>query len=188
MKRLSACFVAVLATWLPATGAHPPLPGLDVAYVETPPEGVEMMLDIASVSPDDYVIDLGTGDGRIAIGAAKRGARAIGVDLDPLLVEKARINAAIAGVSDRVEFIEQNLFDTDLSNATVVTMFLNEEVNLRLRATLLAKLNPGTRVVSHNFDMGDWRPDRHVAFMYRSDGNVFLHDIFLWVIPEPQAQ
>lgn len=160
----------------------------DVAYVETPPEGVELMLEVASVGPDDYVIDLGTGDGRIAIAAAKRGARALGVEIDPKLVAKARANAFAAGVADRVEIIEQNLFDTDLREATVVTMFLNEDVNLRLRPRLLDQLEPAARVVSHNFDMGDWKPDRHVPFLHEENSNVFLHDVFLWVIPEQAAQ
>lgn len=178
----------LLALTFGAAGAHDPPPNFDAAYVETPPEGVEMMLDVAGVGPGDYVIDLGTGDGRIAIGAAKRGARAKGVDLDPQLIDEAKQNAADARVSDRVEFIEQNLFDTDLSEATVVVMFLNEATNLKLRPTLLTTLQPGTRVVSHNFDMGDWRPDRHVAFMHRSEGSVFLHDIFLWIIKEETTQ
>jgi predicted O-methyltransferase YrrM len=161
---------------------------LDVAYVETPPEGVTLMLDLAAVGPGDYVIDLGTGDGRIAIAAAERGARAKGVDLDPQRIDEARANAAAAGVADRVEFVVEDLFETDLRDATVVTMFLNEEVNLRIRPALLARLAPGSRVVSHNFDMGDWQPARHVSFLHRSEGNVFLHDVFLWVIPGNPAQ
>ena len=160
---------------------------LDVAYVETPPEGVAMMLELAAVGPDDYVIDLGTGDGRIAIAAALRGALAKGVDIDPQRIQQALANAAAAGVEDRTEFVVEDLFDTDLSKATVVAMYLNEEVNLRLRPTLLAELEPGTRVVSHNFGMGDWQPDRHVTFLHRTGGNVFLHDIYLWFVPARPA-
>ena len=156
----------------------------DVAYVETPPEAVELMLDVASVGPGDFVIDLGTGDGRIAIAAAKRGARALGVEIDPELVERARANVLAAGVADQVDIVQQDLFETDLSQASVVAMFLNEEVNLRLRPRLREVLEPGTRVVSHNFGMGDWRPDRQVPFLHEQNGNVFLHDVYLWVIPE----
>lgn len=161
---------------------------LDVAYVETPPAGVAMMLDLAAVGPDDYVIDLGTGDGRIAIAAALRGARAKGVDIDPERIRQALANAEAAGVGDRTEFVVEDLFDTELSEATVVAMYLNEEVNLRLRPALLSRLEPGTRVVSHNFGMGDWQPDRHMTFLHRAGGNVFLHDLYLWVVPARPAR
>ncbi|MDX1498497.1 MAG: 50S ribosomal protein L11 methyltransferase [Woeseiaceae bacterium] len=183
-RKLQQLFTAAVAAGIGTVMAVE----LDVAYVETPPAGVAMMMDLAAVGPDDYVIDLGTGDGRIAIAAALRGARAKGVDIDPARVREAVANAEAAGVADRVEFIVEDLFDTDLSKATVVAMYLNEEVNLRLRPTLLAVLEPGTRVVSHNFGMGDWQPDRHVNFLNRSGGNVFLHDIYLWVVPTRQAR
>jgi cyclopropane fatty-acyl-phospholipid synthase-like methyltransferase len=155
---------------------------LDVPYVETPPELVEVMMDIAEIGPDDYVIDLGTGDGRILIAAANRGATGIGVDLDPVKVGEARQNAKDAGINDKVEFIEQDLFETDLSNATVITLFLNEEVNMRLRPALL-KLKPGTKIVSHMFTMGDWQPLRYQQVIRNNDGNFLIHEVFYWEVP-----
>ena len=162
---------------------------LDVAYVETPEEIIDLMLDMSSVGRGDYVVDLGTGDGRIAIAAAKRGAVSLGVDLDPQRVQVAIENAATAGVSERVMFLEQDLFETDFSQASVVTMFLNESVNLKLRAALLDKLRPGARVVSHNFDMGDWQPDKHQQFLRNANNNFYIHDVYYWEIPaEVQGQ
>jgi SAM-dependent methyltransferase len=131
----------------------------EVPYVPTPPEVVDAMLKMAKVTKDDVVYDLGSGDGRIVIAAAKQyGARGIGVDIDPKRVEEARANAKRAGVADRATFKEQDLFDTDLREATVVTMYLLPQVNLRLRPKLFRELKPGTRVVSHSFDMGGWKP------------------------------
>jgi precorrin-6B methylase 2 len=156
---------------------------LDVAYVETPEEVIPVMLTMAQVGRGDYVIDLGTGDGRIVIAAVKLGAVGLGVDLDPQRVRAAKENAEKAGVSDRVMFLEQDLFETDLSHASVVTMYLNSAVNLRLRPTLLEKLEPGTRIVSHNFDMEDWLPDEHQQFLRNADGNFYIHDVYYWVIP-----
>jgi predicted RNA methylase len=155
---------------------------LDVPYVETPPELVEVMMEIAKINADDYVIDLGTGDGRIAIAAAKRGAIGVGVDLDTALIAKANQNAIDAGVKDKIQFIEQDLFDTDLSQATVITLFLNEEVNLKLRPALL-KLKPGTRIVSHMFAMGDWQPLRYQQAMINNNGNFYIHEVFYWEVP-----
>lgn len=153
-------------------------PKLDVPYLGTRPAVVAQMLEIAEVGPDDYVIDLGAGDGRILIAAARdRGARGLGIDIDPVMVRKARANAERAGVADRVRFETTDLFKTDLSEADVVTMFLLPEVNLRLRPRLLAQLRPGARVVSHAFDMGDWRPDET-----RRVGGAVVH---LWRVPEP---
>lgn len=134
------------------------------------------MLDMADVGPGDYVIDLGSGDGRILIAAARdRGARGIGIEIDPVLVREATANAAAAGIADRVTFKAQDLFETPLAEADVVTMFLLPEVNLKLRPRLLAQLKPGARVVSHVFDMGDWRPDET-----RRVGGARVH---LWTIP-----
>ena len=156
---------------------------LDVPYVETPDDIVTLMLDMVEVTDSDYVIDLGTGDGRIVIGAVKRGATGLGVDLDPQRIEEARLNADKAGVSDRVKFEVGDLFQTDISAATVVTLFLNSEVNMRLRPALFKQLKPGTRVVSHNFDMEDWQPDRQEQLMLNANNNFYIHDIFYWVIP-----
>ncbi|NNE39145.1 MAG: class I SAM-dependent methyltransferase [Gammaproteobacteria bacterium] len=155
---------------------------LDVPYVETPPELVEIMMDLAEIGPDDYVIDLGTGDGRILIAAAKRGAAGTGIDLDPVRIEEAKQNAVDAGVENNLQFIEQDLFETDISKATVITLFLNEEVNLKLRPALL-KLKPGTKIVSHMFAMGDWQPLRYQQVLRNNNGNFLIHEVFYWEVP-----
>lgn len=155
-----------------------------VPFVVSPEEIVDRMLRIADVGAGDYVIDLGSGDGRIVIGAARRGARALGIDIDPSLVEKARENARQAGVSDRTEFQAKDLFETDLSAATAITMYLLPEVNLKLRPRLLA-LKPGTRVVSHDWDMGDWEPDETIELRTpeKPVGLGGKSRVFLWVVP-----
>ena len=155
-----------------------------VPFVVSPEEVVDRMLRIADVGADDYLIDLGSGDGRIVIGAAKRGARALGIDIDPTLVAKGRENAAAAGVSDQTEFIAQDLFDTDLSRASVVTMYLLPEVNLRLRPKLLA-LKPGTRLVSHDWNMGEWEPDETIELRTpeKPVGLGGKSRIHLWIVP-----
>jgi SAM-dependent methyltransferase len=135
----------------------------DVPFVVTPDNVTHEMLRLAAVKAGDFVIDLGSGDGRIVIVAARQfGARGLGVEIVPELVAKSLENARRAGVADRVEFRVQDLFATDLSPATVITMYLLPEVNLQLRPRLLA-LKPGTRIVSHDWDMGDWKPDRVVT-------------------------
>jgi SAM-dependent methyltransferase len=154
---------------------------LDVPYVPTPEPVVEKMLDLANVNKGDYVIDLGSGDGRIVIAAAKRGATGHGIDLDPDRVSEARVNATKAEVSDRVMFMEENIFDTDFSNASVITMYLLPTVNEKLRPELLNKLEPGTRVVSHSFDMDEWKADKRVTV--KDDDGSGSHDIYYWVIP-----
>jgi predicted RNA methylase len=149
----------------------------DVVYVPTPPEVVEEMLQLANVKSNDLVYDLGSGDGRIVIAAAqKRGARGIGIDIDPERIQEANENARKAGVSDRVQFRQQDLFETDFSNATVVTLYLLPELNVKLRPKLLSQLKPGTRIVSHAFDMGDWKPDKVVQVGDRT--------VYYWVVPE----
>lgn len=148
---------------------------LDVPYVPTPNDVVERMLDLADVAPGDYVIDLGSGDGRIVIAAAKRGAVGHGVDLNPERVREARENAELEGVSDRIMFLQEDIFETDFNKASVVTMYLLTSVNRELRPTLLEKLRPGTRVVSHSFDMGEWKPDDFQRYANRN--------IYFWVIP-----
>ncbi|KLE35999.1 hypothetical protein AAW00_00780 [Aurantiacibacter luteus] len=151
-------------------------PKLDVPYVTTRSVTVDAMLDMAEVEAGDYLIDLGTGDGRILIAAAHdRGASGLGVDLDPVLIRQARDEAADLGLSDRIDFIEQDLFETPLGEADVVTLFLLPEVNLRLRPRLLAQLRPGARVVSNRFDMGDWEPDE--------ERRVAGYPAYLWIIP-----
>ncbi|CAN0329289.1 unnamed protein product, partial [Phaeothamnion confervicola] len=155
-----------------------------VPFVVSPEEVVDRMLRIADIGPADHVIDLGSGDGRIVIGAAKRGARALGIDIDPTLVERARANAAAAGVSDRATFVAQDLFETDLSKASVVTMYLLPEVNLKLRPKLLT-LKPGTRIVSHDWNMGDWEPDETIELRTpeKPVGLGGKSRVHLWIIP-----
>jgi ribosomal protein L11 methylase PrmA len=132
------------------------------------------MLRLGEVGPADVVYDLGCGDGRIVVEAARRGARAVGVDLDPARIREARENVRRAGVEDRVELRQGDLFDVDVSAATVVTLYLWPEVNLRLRPKLLRELRPGTRVVSHEHDMGDWKPDAAVEARGAK--------VYLWIV------
>ena len=134
-------------------------PGKDVVWVPTPQALVDKMLDMAKVTPQDIVMDLGSGDGRTVITAAKRGARAYGIEYDPDMVELSKRNAATAGVSDRATFEKADLFETDLSKATVITLFLLPSINLQLRPKIL-DLKPGTRIVSNTFTMDDWQPKR----------------------------
>ncbi|MCZ7563980.1 MAG: class I SAM-dependent methyltransferase [Burkholderiales bacterium] len=155
-------------------------------YVPTPPVAVERMLALAQVTRDDVVMDLGSGDGRIVIAAAKRhGARATGVEYDPRLVAVSRRNAGAAGVADRVRFLEGDLFKVDLSPATVVTVYLLPDVNRKLRDKLLAELRPGTRVVAHDFDMESWRPDRVESFYApeKHNGRGGESRVLLWIVP-----
>jgi SAM-dependent methyltransferase len=156
--------------------AQPDLPEKDVPYVPTSAETVDQMLRMAEVSSDDVVYDLGSGDGRIVIAAARDyGARGIGIDIDPVRILEAEENAERAGVTDRVEFIQGDLFDADLSDATVVTLYLLTSVNLRLRPKLLAELKPGTPVVSHDFAMGEWEPD--------AIADLGEDIVYLWIVP-----
>jgi precorrin-6B methylase 2 len=133
--------------------------GKDVVWVPTPQALVEKMLDLAKVTPQDFVMDLGSGDGRTVITAAKRGARAQGIEYNPDMVELSKRNAAAAGVSDKANFVKADLFETDFSKAQVVTMFLLPSINMRLRPQIL-KMKPGTRIVSNTFTMEDWQPDQ----------------------------
>jgi precorrin-6B methylase 2 len=149
---------------------------LDVPYVPTRQKVVDEMLKMAQVGPRDVLYDLGSGDGRIVITAAKEfGARGVGVDLDPNRILESNRNASRAGVADRVRFIEGDLFEADISEATVVTLYLLRGVNLKLRPKLLRDLRPGTRIVSHNYDMDKWRPDQ--------EESIGSHDIYYWVVP-----
>lgn len=150
----------------------------DVPFVPTPQEVVDAMLKLANVNSEDVLVDLGSGDGRIVISAVKNHGvkRAVGIEIDPALVALSRRNIEMAGIADRAEIIQQNLFDADLSKYTVITMYLLPSVNLRLRPRLL-RLRPGTRIVSHAFDMGEWKPDK----VQQVDGRM----IYLWIVPEP---
>lgn len=152
-----------------------------VPFVPTPEVVVEQMLELANVSGEDVLYDLGSGDGRIPITAAKKyGTRSTGVEIDPALVERSRENAESANVSDNVEFLQQDLFATDLREATVVTLYLLPDVNLKLRSKLLEELEPGTRIVSHDFNMGEWQPERVVQVQ----GPTGQHILYYWVVPE----
>ena len=149
----------------------------DVIYVPTPPEVVKAMLETAGVTAKDLVYDLGCGDGRIVIEAAKSyGARGVGIDIDPERIKEATANAAKAGVGDRVKFTQADLFETDLSPATVVTLYLLESLNLKLQPKLVSELKPGTRIVSHAFSMGPWTPDKELTVEGRR--------VYLWMIPK----
>jgi len=150
---------------------------LDVPYEPSSEEVVRTMLEIAQVGKNDLVYDLGCGDGRIIIAAARQaGARGVGVDLDPKRIRESLKNARKAKVTDRVEFFQQDLFQTDIGEATVVMLYLWPEVNLKLRPKLLRELKPGTRVVSHSHHMGSWEPDRTII---APEG----HSVYFWVIP-----
>jgi ribosomal protein L11 methylase PrmA len=163
---------ALAAPFVPPAAAQPPQRP-DVGYVPTPAGVVRAMLDLAKVGPRDTVYDLGSGDGRIAIAAGRRGARALGIDIDPARVEEARRNAARAKLEARVRFVRGDLFELDLAPATVITLYLLPQLNLRLRPTLQS-LAGGTRIVSHGFDMGDWRPLRTIQVEFRP--------VHLWIV------
>jgi methylase of polypeptide subunit release factors len=157
----------------------------DVVYVPTPQVVVDEMLSMAKAGPRDFVIDLGSGDGRMVITAAKKfGARGFGVDLDPVLLKRSNDTARAEGVADRARFVDQNLFETDLSQATVITTYLLPEMNARLRPKILA-LRPGTRVVAHDYHMGDWIADeeRTLQVPEKKVGNPGVSYIYLWIVP-----
>lgn len=169
---LAACVVTLACA---AAADDGPARKPDVPYEPTPPEVVAEMLRLAEVGPRDVVYDLGCGDGRIVIAAAKLGARGVGIDLDPRLIREARENARAAGVEDRVDFRVGDLFEADVRPATVVTLFLWPQVNLKLRPRLHEQLAPGSRVVSYWHDMGDWKPEKTVKAGRAS--------LYLWRIP-----
>jgi hypothetical protein len=157
----------------PAAAAPPRTP--DVIFVPTPPEVVDAMLAVAKVGPSDVLYDLGSGDGRIPVTAAKRfGTRGVGVDIDPQRIKEANENAKEAGVTNKVTFVQGDLFEQDLSQATVISLYLLPSLNMKLRPTLL-KLKPGTRIVSHAFDMGDWTPQQTL--------NIGGRAVYFWTVP-----
>ena len=149
-------------------------------YVPTPQDVVERMLGLASVGKGDVVADLGSGDGRLVVTAAKQfGARGVGVDIDPARIAEGRANAKQAGVESLVEFRQQDLMEADISQATVVTLYLLSSSNVKLRPRLLSKLKPGARIVSHQFGMGDWAPDKVETF---TDSNGTSRTLYLWTV------
>jgi SAM-dependent methyltransferase len=180
LSTLALSAIAVCAhAQAPKTEFHPEVgqSGKDVVWVPSPQELVNKMLDIAKVTPKDFVIDLGSGDGRTVITAAKRGAHALGIEYNPDMVALSRRNAENAGVGGKAEFVEADIFKSDLTKATVITMFLLTDLNLRLRPTILT-LKPGTRVVSNTFRMGEWEPDQTVEL-----GCDTYCTAYLWIVP-----
>lgn len=157
--------------------------GKDVVWVPTPQALVDKMLDMAKVTPDDIVMDLGSGDGRTVIAAAKRGATASGIEYDPDMVELSKRNAAAAGLSNKATFVKADLFETDLSKATVITMFLLPHINLELRPKLL-ELKPGTRIVSNSFTMDDWQADETASI---AEDCVSWCNALMWIVPAKVA-
>lgn len=181
MKNLKYIFTLLVITMMSGliTFAQTAETKKDVPYVPTQQSVVEGMLNLAKVGKDDVVYDLGCGDGRIVITSAKLyGTSGVGVDIDPERIKEANENAKKEGVEEKVSFIEGDLFKQDFSKATVVTLYLLPEVNLRLRPILLEQLKPGTRIVSHAFSMGDWEPEQTIEI----DGST----IYLWTVPEKQ--
>ena len=179
LHRIAACLVLVGALVLPAAAQQPQgkLRTPDVIFVPTPQEVVDAMLKVAKVTKDDIIYDLGSGDGRIPVTAAKvYGARAIGIDIDPERIAEANANAKAEGVTDKVTFLNQDLFTTDISEATVVTLYLLPSLNVKLRPKLMKELKPGTRIVSHAFDMGDWKPEQTLEVDNRT--------VYYWTIPK----
>jgi len=195
-KSLTALLAIMTLIFLSRVAAQQKEP--EVPFVPTPDEAVAEMLKIANVGKDDVLYDLGCGDGRIVITAAKKfGCRGVGIDIDPKRIRESRENAIEAGVSDRVQFIQMDLFEADIREATVVTLYLLSEVNLRLRPKLFRELSPGTRVVSHEFSMGDWEPDATTSVKTEDYRDPYIfdywyeqiddywreHNILFWVIP-----
>ena len=178
--RLALTAIALAVCLVPGA-AQPRSQKPDVIYVPTPQPVVEAMLQLAEVKATDVVYDLGSGDGRIVITAAKKnGARGVGLDIDQVMVTKARENAAAAGVADRVQFVAEDLFEADIRPASVVTLYLLQSLNERLRPKLVRELKPGTRIVSHVFNMGpEWPPSQTTT--------VESSRIFLWSIPARQT-
>jgi SAM-dependent methyltransferase len=187
--KVTVCSFAVLVlfTSLAISQTRQPAHQLDVPYVPTTEEAVKAMLKLADVKPADIVYDLGCDDGRIVIAAAKEyGVHGVGIDINPERIQEANANAKKAGVEKLVRFEENDLFDADVHEATVVTLFLLNTVSLRLRPKLLRELKPGTRIVSNTFDMGDWKPDQEFTLDDDADfdKNGVSHKFFLWIVPQ----
>ena len=176
---LTALLSLGIASPQSAQPKHPP----DVPYVPSTEEAVDAMLKLADVKASDILYDLGCGDGRIVIAAAKKfGTHATGIDIDPTRIAEARENARKAGVEKLVRFEEKDLFDADIHQATVVTLFLLPDVNLRLKDKLLSDLKPGTRIVSNTFDMGDWKADKETTIGEPGDQIGLSHHFYLWIV------
>jgi SAM-dependent methyltransferase len=184
-RTLGRSFAAlVLFTSIAIAQTTQPTHQLDVPYVPTTEQAVKEMLKLADVKSSDTVYDLGCGDGRIVIAAAKEyGAHGVGIDINPERIQEAEANAKKAGVEKLVRFEQYDLFDADIHEATVVTLFLLNSVNLKLRPKLLKDLKPGTRVVSNTFHMGDWKPDKESTLDSDDADYGLSHKFFLWIIP-----
>lgn len=168
-------------TTQPTPATQPPEREPDVPYVPTPEPVVAEMLRLANVKKGDVIYDLGCGDGRIVITAAQKyGTRGVGIDINPERIAEAKANAKKAGVTNLVEFRQQDLFKTKFGEATVVTLYLLPDINVKLRPQLLKQLKPGTRIVSHDFDMGEWKPDKTVQVQ----GPNRQHTLYLWTVPK----
>jgi SAM-dependent methyltransferase len=176
VRRIALC-LAILAACVVPSSAQQPLRSPDVIFVPTPQEVVDAMLKLAKVTKNDVVYDLGSGDGRIPITAAKTyGARGVGIDIDPQRIKEANANLAQSGITgNRVRFLNQDLFTTDISDATVVTLYLLPSLNLKLLPKFEKELKPGTRIVSHSFDMGDWKPEQTIT--------VDSRNVYFWTWP-----
>lgn len=179
LRAISACILLLLALSAGAQTAQKELRAPDVIFVPTPHEVVDAMLKVAKVGQGDVLYDLGSGDGRIPITAAQKYgiARGIGIDINPQRIREANENLRKAGVGDRVRFINADLYESDLSSATVITLYLLPELNLKLLPKLLKEVKPGTRIVSHAFDMGTWKPEQSL--------DVGGRKVFFWTIPAP---
>lgn len=176
--------VAVLSAAMAAAQSAAPRREPDVPYVPTTEAAVEAMLKLADVKKTDVVYDLGCGDGRIVITAAKNlGARGVGIDINPVRIGEAKENAKKAGVEKLVRFEENDLFEADIKEATVVTLFLLPHINLKLRPKLLQDLKPGTRIVSNTFDMGDWKPEKEAVVPDTDDDSYLSHKLYFWIVP-----
>jgi precorrin-6B methylase 2 len=192
LARLSFAFLSAIFSTLAfaqATQTYEPTvgqEGKDVVWVPTPQAVVDKMLDMAKVTPRDFVMDLGSGDGRTVITAAKRGARALGIEYNPEMVELSKRNAEKEGVAGKATFVKADLFETDFSQATVITMFLLPDINLKLRPKILS-LKPGTRVVSNSFTMGDWEADETAELNSAQGCNNSWCTALLWIVPASVA-
>lgn len=189
LLRKSSIVSGILVGVLAVTACHAqdskPRRDPDVPYVPTTDEAVKAMLQLAGVKKSDVVYDLGCGDGRIVVTAAKEfGARGVGIDINPVRIKEAKENAKKSGVENLVRFEENDLFEAKIDEATVVTLFLLSSVNLKLRPKLLAELKPGTRIVSNTFDMGDWKPEKEMTVGNEDEASYLSHRLYLWTVPQ----
>jgi SAM-dependent methyltransferase len=192
-KSFPCAWIVVALLWVTVAAAQNAKPQRepDVPYVPTTEPAVEAMLKLADVKKTDIVYDLGCGDGRIVVAAAKNfGAHGVGIDINPVRINEAKESAKKAGVENLVRFEENDLFQADIHEATVVTLFLLPNINLKLRPKLLKDLKPGTRVVSNTFDMGDWKPDKESTVGDNSDDNdnYLSHKFYLWIVPPREGK